>query len=308
MNKFLQFLLLIFVVSCVSGCSRAYVGCRTYDETTTPELVNSFVYEKVYFFSEDENTLSLMEKKKVKNTYSKKHYKVDEYIYHENNVLFSLVIKTMVSPIMIAFFPVVLTTNSASEVSYNGNVYIYSKGRKIWNIYNPFGGIYNGLQIAGVEEEKVLRNIEYEYKTTESSELLKNFKLSVRDGENNLSVENGISMSELRQRVFRYAFPERNATIAVTGKNVEKTIELNSAQIADDDSAAFWRKLLAASDEKCFYEEKHFLEKVEHFRDQNLLSPAGYAQIRKDICQKSARGRKILFPYEKEIEKIRFAK
>ena len=305
MNKFLQFLLLIFVVSCVSGC-RAYAGCRTYDETTTPEFVNSSVYAKEYFFSEDENTLSLMEKKKIKNMYSKKHYKVDEYIYRENNVLLALLQKTMIYPILIAASPFFLAA-TAKEVSYNGNVYIFSIGRQIWNAYNPFLFL-DSASIAGVEEEKVLRNIEYEYKTTESSELLKNFKLSVRDGENNLSVENGISMPELRQRVFRYAFPERNATIAVTGKNVEKTIELNSTQIADDDSAAFWRKLLAASDEKCFYEEKYFLEKVEHFRDQNLLSPAGYAQIRKDICQKSARGRKILFPYEKEIEKVRFAR
>ena len=309
MKRILQFLLLTLIACGVSGC-RAYVaGYRTYNESSLQELVSSQIEQQKYLFSSDESTVSFIRRDRMKNTYATKKYEVTEYVLRKNDAGL-VVVKMIAFPALVICSPYMVVSNKyfrKSHIHHNGNAYVYSVGRQYLHFFNPFISFPGGTKIAGTETEKDLVDTVFEYKTSEEDELPQDLRLDVFDGQTHFSIENGTTVSELRKKVFQYAFPAQKRTVTVSKGNIKKVIELNSAHMADAQEQEEWTNIQSYSDEHYFCKEKDLLSKIEDLRSRSLLSEAGYTQIKEDIRRKSDKGKATFTSYEQEIETIRLA-
>ena len=265
--KYPTYILSIFLIVLITGCN-CYYGYRDYEETRPVKKNGESVILEEYRIEKKDDNIILRRFRRYGYTQVYRKYAVNEKLY--NNFNWGKLIPHILSyPFTLVFSPLVLLGDNSSSYAA-GFAYVYTNGRKFWNWINPLINVTDDDKEYKITVSSHRDVEEFEYRDENCVVDGVEINIILGDGRR-LNCSAGISLSQLRKKVFEYPLPERKEMVGITFKDARIDLEIVSHDLPKkqlDD----WSRITHASAAEALSNEEEYLGSLRRFFEEKKIS------------------------------------
>lgn len=266
MRPFIACFACLIIAVAFFGCA-AYEGERQYDVTKPSGREDEKQVSEKYTIIAGNEQFNVRCVRIFNYMQKSRTYTVKERIYRVPSTT-STIGHIIFCPITFVISPLALIVGGG-EVKYLGYTYIQNRGRDFWNFFNPI------ISLSGKRNFEINVVSHKDNKRPESRKedfLLHDGNMTVTFADKKLRVPVGVSLADLRGKIFEHSLPEKNKNIEIRYRDTALKINIDSASSLSEDQLKLWHDFHNISDAAANSRYHEFKQMLNNFAEQKIIS------------------------------------